>query len=817
MYLYKYKEKYWVYGGMGPDGEHNVRAPSSIKTIQYFPIDNIAGYICKPTIGVVYCVYDENLIFKHRSYTGSGDGQLVHIDKTYGEYVRFEIFSSDHEEEVSGFDLLDRFELYFKNMDYNDNDVIIKSYPVISNNIASTTTSTQTTIFGNITATNNPVKYEFINTGNNGTRSIAVLPELLSSRFTIYNGMHTKIDLHILIDDTYNFAIYSITSQVYIDLSTIIDLNQYPNYKIIAKCYDNNGGDVIISYNISDIVNYPFKNLSNLSVPRQNLIGPIRGALYSCFIPKKTNFVITTYDGKPIKIASYLYLYDENKNLFDYLIFAQGYSVNNINARVVAANRIDKDIHYISTNSNTRLVVFTGNENDFITGNYNKDPAYPVKINVPPIDATKTYHPLFNDQLDYRCEQILHNMMEGGKNSETFIFVSDTHWESNAKCSPGIIKEIINRTGIKTIIHGGDLINMQERDLAIDLIDDYLNAMDFPGVIMPIAFGNHDDNSFNGTWTDRRVFTFNNVYGLINRRFSKYVTYISETAMNFYLDKPNSKTRFLFIDTGVLHDTSAQTTKDWQSIINCMMNTPENWHIVFVQHITFTGWKLSDTAYKQQLMIADYNNRINGTHFGINCNFANAKAKVFFILSGHVHRPKFMAPNKDYFDISINPEGLNYNNAENRSIAVPIFSAPSDSSRLNDENFNFVDYNVVSIKSQAFCVCTLNYDLNMFKSVGFGWVDNFNYRWDTSQYGRTISVKNNLKYCTTRNTNTNILISDSYSTTLIPYDDYSITSVSVIMNEEDITSNVFTASNNTITINTLTGDLKIIAEATKNT
>ena len=79
----------------------------------------------------------------------------------------------------------------------------------------------------------------------------------------------------------------------------------------------------------------------------------------------------------------------------------------------------------------------------------------------------------------------------------------------------------------------------------------------------------------------------------------------------------------------------------------------------------------------------------------------------------------------------------------------------------------------------------------------------------------TYTITNNLTNCSSNNSNTQVLEGDTYTATITPTTDYNLDSITVTMDNVDITSSVVTESNNTysISIASVTGNVVITASA----
>ena len=101
--------------------------------------------------------------------------------------------------------------------------------------------------------------------------------------------------------------------------------------------------------------------------------------------------------------------------------------------------------------------------------------------------------------------------------------------------------------------------------------------------------------------------------------------------------------------------------------------------------------------------------------------------------------------------------------------------------------------------------------LSELAGASINWTEDSN-NGDTVEEG-TYIISNNLTNCTTNNNANSISANSSYSATISANDNYTLNSITVTMGGNDITSSVVSGSS--ISINSVTGDVVITANATK--
>ena len=318
------------------------------------------------------------------------------------------------------------------------------------------------------------------------------------------------------------------------------------------------------------------------------------------------------------------------------------------------------------------------------------------------IDKTKTsvdsptVPSYFQAQLDTKVPQIIENMNACGENGETFVFITDTHWETNYHNSPKLIKYILNHTKINHIIHGGDLINQGEKMPMYQTIIEDIRAFQF-GLcdnFLPIARGNHDDNS---NWTaaediTAHEFDYNTVFALLYKDIANKVTFIyPNNDFSFYYDSSSSKTRFIFVD--MRRDGRYIPYEQLKVLLNA---TPADYKLVFVAHYIYYNNTFIQGATGLFSMISAFNAKTSGSYMGVNYDFTGSQGKAVCVLAGHTHEDFQWAK-----DDAVNVAG------------VPIIITDTDSYRNDAAIEGTVD-------SQCFDVVTIDYVNGTVKCVRIG-------------------------------------------------------------------------------------------------
>lgn len=293
------------------------------------------------------------------------------------------------------------------------------------------------------------------------------------------------------------------------------------------------------------------------------------------------------------------------------------------------------------------------------------------------------------------------NINSVGKNGDTFVFITDLHWEMNHRNSPALVKNIIDNTNVRLMLCGGDLINTQQKDTAEKLIQGVVKAFDFPTYPLHMAFGNHDSNELNWGTSDELLanrFNTNEIFGLMQKNTSFANTYLSDTESNFYFDRDDSRTRFIFLDSGT---SGAYGADAIPNLCTALDGTPDGYHIIIVQHWYLHGTSaetatLTSSAETLMAVVRQYNDRGSYTHSGITYDFASAGGQIVLMLGGHTH-----------YDYIIEKD-------DSRNMAgVPLVCTSDDSWRDRTATAG-------TITEQCFDVITLDYTNRLIKCVRIG-------------------------------------------------------------------------------------------------
>lgn len=258
-----------------------------------------------------------------------------------------------------------------------------------------------------------------------------------------------------------------------------------------------------------------------------------------------------------------------------------------------------------------------------------------VNVNVPGgIPFVPSY---WKSYLDTKATEINTALTTAGKNRSAFLWYTDAHWIRNYAASPMLLKYLSMHTDMKKTFFGGDIAVEKTGEIATltawrELVKDIPNHRS--------VIGNHDNQvSELTTAADRADFfvLFNSTEDMASG------TNATNGKMYYYVDSHAEKTRYVCLSTGRMWTWADEV--EW--CIEVLLSTPKNWHIVIVSHLWLNndydngGVITTPVDYTQGYldMFDAYNYRQSGTESFTSkaYDFANAQAKIEFIIGGHVH------------------------------------------------------------------------------------------------------------------------------------------------------------------------------------
>lgn len=252
----------------------------------------------------------------------------------------------------------------------------------------------------------------------------------------------------------------------------------------------------------------------------------------------------------------------------------------------------------------------------------------------------------FVEQLEDKENRINYAIQSTDGNYAALIFFTDVHWGYNQKNSPALIKHLYHFTPIDDVVFGGDVITTSFDDPqdAVALGKEFRQAFDSIGCNMYYLYGNHDNNSDGHPTEVERHLSDEQVFDYLQRGMGNC---IYGGYFNFFFDRPESKTRFLCLDTGRYYYSQLRgnTIETVKFLINALNETPTGWRIVLLSHL----WAHLDSgepylsSYMKTIIrvLDDYNAGRKGTfrYLGdsVQYDFSDTSSKIICCIGGHCH------------------------------------------------------------------------------------------------------------------------------------------------------------------------------------
>lgn len=256
--------------------------------------------------------------------------------------------------------------------------------------------------------------------------------------------------------------------------------------------------------------------------------------------------------------------------------------------------------------------------------------AFPQSIIGTETDDDNLTPSYFENNISNAIETCRNNLFATGIDGDSFVFITDVHWQSNQKHSPILAKQIMDATNVDKIICGGDLIGGGSKSSMIELMSDCVNSFKSIGRFYSLL-GNHDTNKL-GADSSSDYFTKANAYALMQKESDFIMDY--GNPCYFFFDNPTAKTRYICLDTGEERTSLDSTQSTWLS--NTLASMPSGYHALVFAHIiyqTTTTWHIG--LQPSELERTAFMNDVCDILDAFNAN--NSDKFVEAIFGGHTH------------------------------------------------------------------------------------------------------------------------------------------------------------------------------------
>lgn len=415
--------------------------------------------------------------------------------------------------------------------------------------------------------------------------------------------------------------------------------------------------------------NSSFQDIKNGNLKRSSTLTSASGYIYTV---KSVNL----YKGRTYEIVT---VADDNLSGTSNIAIRQNGSTIQAFTQTVSAG--SKFVNYYTPSEN--LI-------DASIGHYCYSVTGTISDTISDVSYLDTIPNYYISEVNSAIDSISENMNTCGKNGETFVFITDIHWETNTRHSPELIRYILDRLNINKIICGGDLINQGAKSAMINTLHECVRSFNIKNTFFPIAFGNHDSNKNGSSSSD--YFDMNTEYALLMKQCDDKVHYLNDgTDWSMYFDVEATKTRFIICDTG-----ENGTFLSYDELCECLNAAPSGYTVIIVAHWLYNENAKSAFCINLESIVDAYNGRESVTVGGSTYDFTSASGNIASVIAGHIHND---------MDFSTS-DGIPF-----------IFTDCDNGPRSNNTSYPYVPG---TITEQCFDVVTIDYTNKTVKCVRIG-------------------------------------------------------------------------------------------------
>jgi len=247
------------------------------------------------------------------------------------------------------------------------------------------------------------------------------------------------------------------------------------------------------------------------------------------------------------------------------------------------------------------------------------------------------FNPTEQTPTTYDNDEYLESKIKSVPRGRHFIFITDTHWEGNAKKSIDLLQYVRGRLKIDNVIHGGDVLDKKPTKFEANIfIKQYMNKMvDGIGNSLLQVLGNHDLNTANVAAEDRDTYmlSYKQCYNIYMKHLEGKVHFCEQNdivrnmtatdsqktevkywlKMNYYWDDDYNKTRYIVINTGnpqagngVVYDLFGiygigEVEGIYKWLIDILKTVPDNYSIVLIGHNISSSDGTISSAFAQSI------------------------------------------------------------------------------------------------------------------------------------------------------------------------------------------------------------------------
>ena len=238
------------------------------------------------------------------------------------------------------------------------------------------------------------------------------------------------------------------------------------------------------------------------------------------------------------------------------------------------------------------------------------------------VEGKKRFPDYWDSAVDNAISDQVSHMLSIEK-GDSFFFITDQHWKSNAQNSSPIIDYIAEKTNVNLIINGGDLVttNNPTQAGAYNEIKEYLRSFRNPSIRLLSTLGNHDANGVAQS-VPNAVLPIKAQYNAMIKPEESWLNTNGTPYCNYY-DNVSQKIRYILFwytaDSGYNETVVSLLT-------NAMTSTPDDYTIILISHAYWNG----DDVAVGGVALAN----------AILANMDSINASVAMWIVGHVHQDK---------------------------------------------------------------------------------------------------------------------------------------------------------------------------------
>ena len=147
-----------------------------------------------------------------------------------------------------------------------------------------------------------------------------------------------------------------------------------------------------------------------------------------------------------------------------------------------------------------------------------------------------------------RISDVQDKDIKTGNHGDSFIFITDLHYNANDGYSAAAAEYIMNRSSVTKVVIGGDICNGSSKGKK-ECTGQILNCRNAFRKINPFYLrGNHDNNTEISGRSDAKTISDSELYGMILKPVEDRIVCNGE--LHYYFDNETQRIRYICLDTG---------------------------------------------------------------------------------------------------------------------------------------------------------------------------------------------------------------------------------------------------------------------------